>query len=46
MIISLLFLILVFLIMRSLSIMTLEVVGGAVGLLIILIVFVIKRRRQ
>ena len=45
MIILLLFLILAFLVLRSLSIMTLEVVGAALGILIVLIVYFIKKRR-
>lgn len=45
MIALILFLILAFLVLRSLSIMTLEVVGAAVGLLILLIVYFLRKRR-
>lgn len=45
MILLLVFLILLFLLMRSLSIMTLEVVGAAIGLLIVLIVYFVRKRK-
>ena len=46
MIVLLLFLILAFLVLRSFSIMTLEVVGGIIGLLIVLIICIVKKRRH
>ena len=46
MIVLLLFLILAFLVLRSLSVMTLEVAGAAIGLIIFLIVYFVKRRRR
>jgi len=46
MIVLLLFLILAFLVLRSLSIMTLEAVGGFIGILLVLIVFIVRKHRR
>ena len=46
MIIFLLFLIIAFIVLRSLAIMSLEAVGFLIGLLVLLIVVIIKRRRR
>ena len=45
MIALLLFLILVFLVLRSLSIMTLEAIGAVFGLLILLIAYFVRKRK-
>lgn len=46
MLIFLVLLILLFLVFRSLSIMTLEVMGAGIGLIIVLIAYFVNRRKR